>query len=492
MTRHLDATNDLYRAFEAVAARDAGREAIVAGTRRIRYGALRQQAQELAGRLVETGVGAGDRVGVLLRNGPEFLAAILAIWKVEAIVLPLHTQLRDGEIEKSLRDCEVGVALVGAERRELQPADIGLLVWEGEERGWNRREGKRASTKPRIDAGPDPGDRPALTQYSTGSTGASKRVSRPHRGVLAEARALSALAGMDERDRILGVAAFCHSYAFTSVVVRSLIAGATIIAQEDFFPRDVARLIETERVTAFPGVPFMWQLLADLNAPSDLSSLRHAISAGAPLSPDTARKMRENYGVVVCQQYGTTETGAIAFNRGPGADSTSVGLPITGVEVQIVDEHGSEVACDVEGDVRVRTAHAARRYDEEVAHSDTWFEGEWFHTGDVGRLDAEGRLTLVGRKRGFINVAGNKVDPGEVEAVLCRHPAVAEAAVVAVVDRHGDEKIKAVVVPKSECTRDELLQHCRAYMADYKCPRAIEIRGELPKSPLGKVLRKYL
>ena len=331
-------------------------------------------------------------------------------------------------------------------------------------------------------------------QYSTGSTGASKRVVRTHAMLAGEAAALTRALGITRRDRILAMVPLCHSFGFMHAMVCALCSGATIVTCDTFFAREIVRLVKEEEVTGFPAVPFVWERLVTLRGGGDLSSLRYALSAGAPLAEETARDVAAKYGIRISQVYGSTETGVMALNHGiePAPAATSVGRPLPGGSVSVLGEGGAPLAPGEEGDVVAHSPYAAQAYEGVVARSETWFRGDLFFTGDVGRLDEAGCLTLTGRRRRFINVAGSKVDPAEVEDALRQHPAVVDVAVVALADGPSSEKVKAVLVTREPCTRDDVLQHCRQRLADFKIPRLIEFRAELPRSPLGKLLRKDL
>jgi chorismate-pyruvate lyase len=310
--------------------------------------------------------------------------------------------------------------------------------------------------------------------------------------MLGEAECLSRVLGLGPDDRMLGVAPFFHSYGLGNGLLAGLLSGTRIYAENDFFPRDVATLIERGRITAFPGVPFMYQFLAEVDAGADFSSIRYAISAGAPLAADTLEAFGDRTGISIRQLYGTTETGAISVEReGSEPSSPSVGHPLPGVSVEILDDRGRALPAGKTGNVAVSSPFAGT-YDHPERSSESVFLNDVFLPGDLGKLEADGRLVLGGRRRGFVNVAGNKVDPTEVEAVLKQMPAVSEAVVVAVPDGAADEKVKAVIVATEPCTRADVYAFCASRLADFKRPRLIEFRKELPRSPLGKVLRKYL
>lgn len=487
---------------ESVAAQMPSKGAIVGSNSSLSYSALVERVEKLAREIYAAGIDVGDRVAVILPNSIEFVVAAFAIWKRGAILVPLHARYQEQEILKYVMDCSVRAVITAARMsnivQSIEQKHVGL------EHAWfcgaNSGEWKYVGTTaaqmqghPGDIGGQVEADWPAITQYSTGSTGFSKRITRTHAQVLGEMRSVAAVMEITAEDRILGVAPFFHSYGLVNAMLCGLLSGATLYAVDDFFPRDVGRLVEREKITGFPGVPFMYQLLAEQRNKSDFTSLRYALSAGAPLPASTASAFASGYGKLIRQLYGSTETGVISIERGPGQpEYLSVGLPIPGVNVAVVDEFGHDVAADIDGQVAVTSPFASSGYDNLQSRSESYFKEGRFFPGDLGRLSVDGRLVLCGRKRGFINVAGNKVDPAEVETVLCEHEAISEAVVVGVSDGAAGEKLKAVLVTSAPFSRGDVLEYCRSKLADFKCPRIIEFRKEIPKSPLGKILRKYL
>lgn len=489
----------LFQSLERITARDPGKIAVVEGNARSTYRQILDRIGTLSTTLVQQGIKPGEYVAVILPNSSDFVVAAFAIWRCGAVLVPLHVRFQEDEIIRYVTDCSVRAiishsrfgALVqtiqtrqpGVEHAWLFPAGSGDCQYVG------HGPASVANTSvPQVEA-----DWPALSQYSTGSTGFSKRITRTHRQLVEEFDTVSKHLQISSADRILGVAPFFHSYGLSNVVLSSLLSGATLYAVSDFFPKDVIKLIETERLTGFPGVPFMYQLLADQRGGGDLSSLRYALAAGAPLPAVTTQNFFSLYQVGIRQLYGSTETGVISIEPAAataGQDPT-VGFPIPGVTVRITDESAQAVPAGTEGQVAVISRYAASRYENLSTKSESYFSEGVFYPGDLGRMEADDRLILSGRKRQFINVAGNKVDPTEIENVLREFPAITEVVVLGVPDGAASEKIKAVIVAREGCTRTDVIAHCKR-LAEFKRPRVIEFRQEIPKSPLGKILRKYL
>ncbi|MGA2927694.1 MAG: fatty acid--CoA ligase family protein, partial [Solirubrobacteraceae bacterium] len=336
-------------------------------------------------------------------------------------------------------------------------------------------------------------------QFSSGSTGRPKRVPRTHGQCAAEAGLYKSL-GLTSDDRIFSAIPLFHTWGMGACLFGPAATGAAIVVLEDPQPFLLKRqraleLVEREQATVFPGVPFHFRLLAEAPAQADLSSLRLCFSAGTALPRSSFEAFGERFGVLVRQLYGSTETGMITANMSddPVATFESVGAPVAGVHVDIVDDDGDVVAVGEIGEVTVTSAAASSGYAGADEVSRLSFRDGRYFTGDLGRLDEGGLLYLAGRKKLLIQVGGFKVDPVEVQDVIIDHPAVSEVIVVGVSgETEGEEIVKAVVVPSSDCEEGELISFCRERLANFKVPHAIEFRDEIPKSSLGKILRKYM
>jgi long-chain acyl-CoA synthetase len=287
-----------------------------------------------------------------------------------------------------------------------------------------------------------------------------------------------------------------HAHGFGNCLLAAVRVGATIVALESFNRQDVLDALLHKGISVFPGVPFMFSILADSPSISgaELPALRLAFSAGAPLAQKTFDSFMQKFGVPVRQLYGSTETGSVAINLGSTEGDLwgSVGQPMRNVEVKIVDEQGQPAGVDQTGEIVILSPAMTRGYANlEDVNRDTFRDGH-FWSGDLGRIDADGNLFISGRKKLFINVGGNKVDPAELEALIATHPSVTESVVLGIGGGHSQEIIKAVVVCKQDCSAEEIREWCRGKVADFKVPRIVEFRDEIPRSPLGKILRKYL
>lgn len=453
---------------------------------------LLAMAARVAGQLAGRGVRTGDAVGLLARGGSRIAACTYGILGAGGAVVPLNPAMKPGEIARSLSPCRPRLILCEEDLKAAMPADTGMALGVEE-----ALAGPSRGAVAQQDSPLDP-ERAAFFLFSTGSTGRPKRLLRSHAMMRAEARQYQAAVRLGPDDLILGIAPLFHSYGICCVMLSALESGARARLLPEFRPEVVMEAATRERATVLAGSPFHYSIMAGLKrrAGTDLSSIRWAISCGAPAPEAVLERFRRQFGVPVRQLYGASEVGSVTFNDAddPVRNQMSNGRPLPGVSVRIVDGHGAEVSPGVTGEICVRSAAASRRYEDLEEMTAQCFRSGWFHSGDLGRLDAEGNLYVTGRVKLLINAAGNKVDPLEVEATLQEHAAVLEAAVVGVPAAHGLESVKAAVVLKPGATVEveELRAFCAERLVGYKVPRIVEFRDELPRSPTGKLLRKDL
>lgn len=491
------------RLVEVATAAPNAQLAVVGSRGRLTYRQLVEESSAFGRDLDRTGVASGARIAILLGNGIEFLLAAFGVWAHRSIVLPLSIQLRPGELRHYLQEHSIST-LVTSPRAEalvrmLIEEGVGLTrVWycNSRVRDWTCEHQSRGPAARQEESPDRPGadsHEAALTQYSTGSTGLPRSITRSHPQILGEVGAVSSVLGVCGADRILGLPPFHHSYGLIVSALTTLLGGATLYVPDTFLPSTVGRMIESERISGFPGVPTMFQLLCERRDTNDFSSLRFVLSAGAPLPRSVADAFETQRSVAIRALYGTTETGVICIRGPQDADGEGcVGRAIPGVSISIVDELDAPVPFGETGLVRVRSPFAARGHDGGPECADSRFIADAFVPGDLGRLDPTGNLILSGRQRRFINVNGLKVDPVEVERTLLQIPGVSEAAVIGVADDTSGELVKAVLAAALPPSEQAVRAHCARHLAPFKCPRIVEFRRELPRNSLGKLLRKDL
>lgn len=478
-------------------AQHGNRAAIREGDRETSYRELLRRSQNLS-RAIEPLLGEpGQRVAMVLPNSGSFVAAFFAIARLGGVAAPLSTHYRSQELAYYLDDLDAAAVLadpVSVEqvlavipRLKRAPALVEVSV-EGEPRPV--RPGQSGARAVPV------ADSPALMQqYTSGSTGAPKRVVRTHSLLLAELQALQAIFETTDADRFLGIAPFSHVNGLVRTMMHSMYAGATLFPVAEFRRRDVIGLMARARMTFLGAVPQIFSILGQMpgRGDADLSSLRIAFSSSAPLLAADCRRFLTRYGIPLRQLYGSSETGTISFNRNPSTScDESVGLPLKGVRVEVCDEKGQPVAPGVEGEITIASPFATSGYlHNESATRESFRDGVYF-SGDLGTKDAAGRLKLTGRKKLMLNRGGFKVNPYEVEAAIREHPRVADVAVYGAPSPQGDDLVCAAIVPSGACTAEEIMAHCRERIADFKIPARIEMRDALPRSATGKILRSQL
>ncbi len=489
----------LWRRFTEGVRRAPGHEAVVAGSVRRTYADLFVAAEALSARLTLRGIRPGDPVALFLPNGIPFVTAFLAILRSGGGVAPLNVHYQQKELTDSLQQTAPRIVITDPER--LPRITSILEVMQG---------ANGPSSPPQIlcldseavhapvatpPIMPRP-DCPALYQYSTGSTGRPKPVVRTQGQLIAEIDHFTGAVSVTPQDRILAVVPLFHAHGIGNALLAALMNGATMVILESFNPRGVLSVLRDEQVTIYPGVPFMFKLLTEtkMREAAHLSRLRLCFSAGAPLSPEVGRDFHRQFGVHLRQLYGATETGSVTLNLEGDIETTceSVGRAMSPAEVAIFDESGAQLPADRTGEIGIRSPAMTSEYPGLPDATAAAFRNGFFFPGDVGHLDGEGRLSVTGRVTFFINVGGQKVDPAEVERVIAAHPKVREVVVLGVSDSAGQERVKAAIVPHAPCGPSEILDFCQGKLADYKLPRIIAFCDEIPKSPLGKVLRKHL
>jgi long-chain acyl-CoA synthetase len=479
--------------------------ALVYRDERIAFAELVERIERLASGLSRRGIAAGDSVGLVLHDDPWFVASFHAITAMGAVVVPVNPAFKQAELEFCFRS--TGVAAVISDERAAGVCERITAGLDGEVAviTTSAAHGQARTLDALIEEGsaerlaPRSAEETFVYQFSSGSTGRPKVVPRTHGQCTAEAGMYKAL-GMTHADRIFSAIPLFHTWGMGACLFGAAASGATIVMLEDPHPfllnrQRALKLIEREQATIFPGVPFNFRLMAEAPARADLSSLRLCFSAGTALPRASFEAFGERFGVLVRQLYGTTETGMISANVSddPVSSFESVGTPVEGVQVEIVDDDGAVLPLGEIGEVAVTSPAASSGYAGADEASSEAFRGGRYLTGDLGRVDEDGLVYLEGRKKLLIEVGGYKIDPIEVQDVIGTHPSVSEVIVVGVRgEAEGEETVKAVVVASENCDETELISFCRERLANFKVPRTVEFRDEIPRSPLGKILRKYM
>lgn len=464
------------------------------------YGQLYRRAAGVARGLGSLGVRPGEFVAALLPNTPEYFPIYFGIQAAGAVLVAVNPLFREEEIAHILRDSAAAAIFVperlyprvAASRGELPALRQVVLLGQGV-----------SDTVPYaqlLAAGeefPDPGvDQEAVAAclYTSGTTGAPKGALLTHANLTFDVAAILQVVPLTERDCFLGVLPYFHSFAQMANLLLPVAVGARTVVLEAFRPEAVLGAVAGSGVSVFAAVPAMFAALAA--AGRKLPTLRLCISGGAPLPPTVATAFREAFGLELLEGDGPTETSPVAYVTPPAGPVKpgSVGPPLPGVAVRILDEAGRELPRGQVGEVAVHGPNVMLGYLNRPEETAQVLRDGWLRTGDLGYVDEDGYVFLVDRKKDLILVGGMNVYPREVEEVLLTHPAVAQAAVVGRMHPLRGETVRAVVVlrPGQTATAGELGAFCRRHLAAFKCPREVEFREELPLLPTGKVDRKAL
>jgi len=473
------------RAPDADALRRAGR--------RVGYGDLDRASARVAERLVADGIVAGDRVGLMLPNVPEFAAAYYGILRAGAIAVPLDIDLTRDEIAAALRD--VGARRLIAWRARLERrSDPPLPTWLVAPGSFFDDGAAPIAPARLVDRRPD---HTAVILYTSGTTGSPKGAELTHANLVRNATVSAEVLGYRPDDAILSALPLSHAFGQTCVLNAAMLVGASVVLVPRFDAAMVARLLVRERITVHVGVPSMYAGLLAQSVPPAAGRLRLCVSGGAPLHPELLARCQDVLGCRMLEGYGLTETSPVAaFNRldGPSRPG-SIGPPVPGVEMRIVDAGGVACAADEAGELLIRGHNVMKGYWQRPEDTRAIIDADgWLHTGDLARVDRDGAYWIVGRLKELIIRNGINVHPREVEEVLLSHPGVREAAVIGVPDPVAGEEVTACVTvqPGAALSVRELLEFVRARIAASKCPGVLWVADELPRTSTGKVIRREL
>jgi acyl-CoA synthetase (AMP-forming)/AMP-acid ligase II len=488
-------------------------EFAVMGDERLTYAEADAAANRVAHALEATGLEPGDRAAVLAKNCIEFLLFYYGASKAGVVPVPLNYRLAPPEWSWIANDAGAKLLLargefvqaIDSQRGELTGIEH-FVALGAEASGWKEWESFLAG-QPETPSSRYVSDDCELYQmYTSGTTGRPKGAVLLHRAVCANLVQASLQIATGQGERSLVVAPLYHAAA-AIISFASVGAGASLFIQEDFDPKEVVRALSEERVAIALLVPAMIQfcllVVPDL-AQRDYRDLRVIIYGAAPIAEQTLRQAVDAFGCDFVQAYGMTETTALATNLLPEDHERalrekpelllSAGRPVVGTEVRVVDEEDRDLPIGEIGEILVRGPQLMQGYWNHEEASRAALRGGWMHTGDAGVLDADGYLYVQDRVKDMIISGAENIYPREVEDVLYRHSAVAEAAVIGVPDEKWGEAVKAIVVRRqgADVSAEEILEFCKSRLGGFKRPRSVDFADSLPRNLSGKVLKKEL
>ncbi len=483
----------------AAARRHPERPALRLDGTAITYAELDEATARVAGRLLAGGLEPGDRVGSMLPNVPEFAIAYYGVLRAGGVVVPMNVLLKQREVAFYLGDAQAklvfawhamadeaidGAAQAGAECVVVEPSEFAGLLEAAEPAG-EIAECAAGDT--------------AVILYTSGTTGKPKGAQLTHANLSVNADVSRLLFSLEAEDVVLGALPLFHAFGQTCGLNTAVAAGASLALIPRFDAGHALEVIEQHRVTVFEGVPTMYAAL--LHHPErdrfDVSTLRMCVSGGAALPVELLREFERTFECVILEGYGLSETSPVAcFNhpdreRSPG----SIGTPVEGVEMKLVDLHRRDSAPGEVGEIAIRGHNVMKGYwNRPDATAEAIDPDGWFYSGDMARVDADGRYFIVDRKKELIIRGGYNVYPREIEEVLYEHPAVREAAVIGIPHVDLGEEVAAAVALRDGmyATESEIREFVKTNVAAYKYPRQVWFVDELPKGPTGKVLKREI
>jgi len=459
---------------------DPNGPAVSDGTRSLKNAGLLERVRAARRHLHELGVGAGDVVAVKLRNRVEFVVVMFATWRLGATVTPVNPSLTEAEVVRQLEAS--GARLLVVEDGASTPGGVVTLA-----------VGNLYAKGPGWDGPPlvDPSAL-ALLIFTSGTTGVPKGVMLDHANLDAMAEMGRQALGVGPADRCLLILPLFHVNGIVVSALMPLLAGASVVIAERFDPGTFFATVEHQRPTFFSAVPTIYTILAALpdDVRPDTSSVRFGICGAAPASAELLGRFEARYGFPLIEGYGLSEaTCASTINPVDGERRAgTVGIAFPGQRIRIIDEAGTEVPTGADGQVTIAGPNVMRGYLGRADETARVIIDGWLHTGDVGHLDTDGYLRLVGRSKDMIIRGGENIYPKEIEDILTSDPTVLEAAVVGVPDDKWGETVAAYVQPRPGHTINPEVLHalCASKLAGYKRPTSITVMDAIPKNPVGK------
>lgn len=480
----------------------AEKVAIISRGRPTTYGELVGQVRRFRGGLQEIGITRGDRVAIIAANGRHFVVAYLAVVGMGAVAVPLNATATPTEIEREINEVGAKAVIVGPSGVPSWARISGTSVPTVEQvLAADRVDDMLRTGAEAPEAHVHPDDLAVLI-FTSGTAGAPRAAMLSHANLLSNIRSTIEAIPMYADDLSFGVLPMFHIFGLNVMFGCVMATGGTIVLVERFDPASALDTIVDKRVTVMAGAPAMWTALAQMPGldRASMSTVRLGVTGAAKMPEDLASLLESKSGIVLAEGYGLTEAspvvttarivdGAVRSPRG------SIGVPVGGVTIRIVDEAGDDALPGDEGEIWVKGPNVFGGYwHDDEATSRVLTPDGWLRTGDIAVADDDGNLFIVDRAKDLIIVSGFNVYPAEVEAVVAEHPGVRACAVVGVANPHTGEAVKVfvVVAPGVHLDEESIIEHSRKKLSRYKCPTKVHFVDELPLNVTGKVLRRAL
>ncbi len=462
------------------------------------YAQLDDMSARVAAMLKSKGIGAGDRVGIMLPNVPYFPMVYYGVLRIGAAVVPMNVLLKERETGFYLKDSGAkaifawhdfldaaahGAAEAGTEVISVAPAEMAQMI---------------GSYEPDAEVVSREDDDLAVILYTSGTTGTPKGAELTHGNLGSNIATVLSMFDIGTEDTVLGALPLFHSFGQTCSMNACIKGGGCLTLLPRFEPGKALEMFSRDKVTVFMGVPTMYSaLLHDpAAAAADVSTLRMCVSGGASLPGELMRAFEEQFGCPILEGYGLSETSPVASFNQPGMERKvgSIGTPVDGVEMKIVGEDGEELPQGEAGEIAIKGPNVMKGYWNRPDATAEVMRGDWFLSGDVGKKDEDGYYFIVDRIKDLIIRGGYNVYPREIEEVLYEHPAIREAAVVGYAHDELGEEVGAAVSLKdgADASAEEIQAFIKEQVAAYKYPRRLWIVDDLPKGPTGKILKREI
>jgi len=471
------------------AERDPDHVALKLDDAELSYGMLNGATMHVAGLLKQHGVGPGDRVGIMLPNVPHFAVCYYGVLRAGAVVVPMNVLLKGREVAFYLRD--PGAKVLFAWHGFAEDAEAGAK----EPEGFAQLVGAAEPVAGVVDR--DPSDT-AVILYTSGTTGTPKGAELTHSNLLNNCKIAHELFSLGPEAVTLGALPLFHSFGQTCGLNATISVGGTLTLIPRFEPGKALEIVQRDKVSVFEGVPTMYNAM--LHFPDrdqyDTSTLTVCASGGAAMPVELMRGFEEAFHCKILEGYGLSETSPVASFNHPNMERKpgSIGTPVDGVEMRVVDDEGNPVPDGEVGEIAIRGHNIMKGYWGRPDATAEAIRGGWFHSGDMAKVDEDGYFFIVDRKKDMIIRGGYNVYPREIEEVLYEHPAVREVAVLGIPDDALGEEVGAAVALKegATATAEELRDFAKSQVAAYKYPRHVWFLDDLPKGPTGKILKRSI